>query len=141
MSNHVEHRIQSWLDGELSANEAEAVENHCRSCDGCGEIWQAQLEIRSMLRAGPAEEPLAPMWPAVEEKLHGKTEVSLPFAFGASAAAVAGIAIGVFLGTIGESSYENGEQDVWSEVGSTMTVESSPGLSGFYLDAEEGSDS
>jgi anti-sigma factor RsiW len=141
MSNHVENRIQAWLDGELTASEAEAVENHCRICDSCGERWQEQLEIRSMLSAAPLEESVAPMWPVVEKRLQGSAGFTLPFAFGASAAAVVGIALGVFLGTINETPYENGEQDVWSEVGSTMATESSSGLSGFYLDTEEGSDS
>jgi anti-sigma factor RsiW len=138
-SNHVEQKIQAWLDGELTAEEAKSVESHCLSCEKCEELWRGQLRIRKMLSAHDASQPSGPMWPAVEERLHGATSsrFGFPFALGTSAAAVAGIVLGVFLGAINESSYENGEQDVWSEVGSTMTVESNPGLSGFYLDTTD----
>jgi anti-sigma factor RsiW len=134
-TNHALHRIQAWLDGEISGDEAREIESHCKSCESCGKLWREQLEIREVLGADPAADPMAPMWPAVEKSLRGRgvPGFGFSFAFGTTAAAVAGLALGVFIGSV---STTNGEGDIWSEIGSTMTAESGM-ASDVYLDSTE----
>ncbi len=47
---HVSARLEAWLDGELGASEAAAVEAHVKACGACGALAARQRALRSAIR-------------------------------------------------------------------------------------------
>ena len=101
---HVRDKIQPFLDGELSSSESDAVRAHCA---GCAEFarYLADIEaVRGALEADEVPSPLRSMWPAVKSSLDRRSSRGFDLSFGlaASAAAVAGVALGLLLGASGD---------------------------------------
>jgi anti-sigma factor RsiW len=122
MGPHVEDRFEALLSGELSAEEAGRVQAHCDACPECGRaLAEAQ---RAWEALGEAEAPVQPpsLWPRLEARLAPRRSprVRLTFALGASAAALAGLVLGVYLGSqfLGDSN--TWQQETWSQVGSLI---------------------
>ncbi len=66
---HVTHQMQSYLDGELTAAEAEVLESHVAGCSACRrelvatrQLW-AQVDLAGPLPDQPA------VWPGLADKL------------------------------------------------------------------------
>lgn len=66
-----EERLESHLDGRLSAAEAAGVETHLGSCAGCREAFEAAREAGALLRAAvaPAPEPGASFWAGLRTEI------------------------------------------------------------------------
>ncbi|RPJ42746.1 MAG: hypothetical protein EHM19_09960 [Candidatus Latescibacterota bacterium] len=128
-AKHVLGRLQAFADGELSPGEAERVRAHSAACPACA---RALAEIESVNAALNAyEETRLPpsIWPGLAERLERRRPFfwSVPFAVGASAAAAAGLLIGLWLGSAaglgGGQAALAGEtlRGDWSEVGSLLS--------------------
>jgi hypothetical protein len=62
-------RMSTFLDGELSSREAQAVEEHLRECAGCRSVRDELEEVRRRARALRELEPERDLWPQIEERL------------------------------------------------------------------------
>lgn len=111
---HVEHRLQACIDGELDPREAAAVRAHCISCPRCGRAL-AELEVvgRALDGYGHALDAARPaaasasLWPLIEARLRredrwrrttGRPRLRPAFALGAGLAIAAGLMLGLRLG-------------------------------------------
>jgi anti-sigma factor RsiW len=56
-SEHPEEQLSAYLDGELSARQAEAVERHLGGCAACSALLEELRAAKSMLAAIPRETP------------------------------------------------------------------------------------
>ena len=117
---HVDDKLQAWLDGELSENEGEKIRSHVDSCAQCSRALRETEATLEALRKYEDAVPLRPMWPAVRAGMAAaaRPRFGLSFGFVTSAAAAAGLIIGIMLGTPGRSSAPTGEN------GSEYSVES-----------------
>lgn len=62
-------RLSDYLDGELPATEAEAMERHLAGCEGCARTLQ---ELRSVVARARGLEPSAPprdLWPGIAARI------------------------------------------------------------------------
>jgi anti-sigma factor RsiW len=132
---HVLDRIPACLDGELAPAEDEAVRTHCRLCRSCGSVFtqseRVQVALIDDARAAQAESAAEPsLWPAVRARLHTRRpRFGFVMIATSSAAAVAGLVIGVLLGPgTGLFHRSGGEtqtsaqwtQASWVEIGSLL---------------------
>ncbi len=103
---HVDESLQAWLDGELDEAEAHTVRRHVEECDRCSRAVEELRAVRSVLGSDADLAPLRPMWPAVKARMVAETRprFGLSFGFATSAAAVAGLIIGLALGGNGDVS-------------------------------------
>jgi anti-sigma factor RsiW len=127
-------RILAWLDGELPEGEADLVRRHCEECEPCRQEWEELTAVGEALAAAPASKPISPVWPEIRDRLSEPDRPILKPAFGAAAAAavLAGVAIGVLVGS-GESQAPVSEGSyLWSAVGSSMAEDGGGTLSGAY---------
>jgi anti-sigma factor RsiW len=83
-SGHPTDRLSAYLDGELSAGDAAAVEEHLRTCPACRAELDALSRVRQLLRHLPPPEPPSGL---VELLLIRPRQRVLPVAWAASAAA------------------------------------------------------
>jgi hypothetical protein len=117
------------LHGEGAGSGAVAV--HCRACDRCRPVWEDLAAARAALDAElPPPDP-APMWPHVRARLARSRprRLTAPWAAG-TAAALAGLLLGIWLGTSDLAAPSEQSQDIWSTLGSTLS--STSALSDFY---------
>jgi anti-sigma factor RsiW len=130
---HVTDKIRACLDGELAPDEAARVRAHCARCRACHRAWTEIENLYRILESDTGAEPLRPVWPGVRERI-GEPRRGLarfPFAVGASAAAAAGLLLGLLLGSVGETLGSRAESS-WSEVG-TLLTDSGTSLDDLYL--------
>jgi anti-sigma factor RsiW len=80
MSEHWTDRLSEYLDGELSPNEAVALESHVATCAACRLTLQ---ELRQVIGAAATLEdapPATDLWPGILEKMiAGDGATVLPF--------------------------------------------------------------
>lgn len=63
-------RLDAWIDGELTAEDAEAVRAHCDACDGCGQLAADLRRIVTDAARLPREvEPAHDLWPGIADGL------------------------------------------------------------------------
>src|SRR5262249_19275747 len=55
-NDHVTHLVDNYVHDLLAADEADRVEEHCRSCPGCGRALEQARRRLSLLRAMPPTE-------------------------------------------------------------------------------------
>jgi anti-sigma factor RsiW len=125
-NGHVLSNIQACADGELAREEEAQVRAHCGSCASCGAALAELEAFYSVLESDEDRRLLHPVWPRVLERIERRRSpfARVPFAVSASAAAAAGLLIGLLLGAsggIGAAEPGNGLQGDWSEIGSTLT--------------------
>ncbi|MBU1700222.1 MAG: zf-HC2 domain-containing protein [Candidatus Eisenbacteria bacterium] len=139
---HIDTKIESFLDKELSPAENDAVQEHCATCPVCERLLKEQIAVRKMLAGVTGSEPIRPMWNGVRERLIKSEPQRLKsaFALGATAAAV-GVCVGLFVGSLQTHAPEMESSNLWSNVGSTITGETDELLPSLYLNTsdEEGS--
>ena len=65
-------RLMEWFDGELSPDEAAAMESHVAGCEGCrAELAWLRAEQELMAQRRTVEPPVNPaVWRAVAERVH-----------------------------------------------------------------------
>jgi anti-sigma factor RsiW len=102
---HVEERLQAWLDGELDESESAAVKRHVESCGRCAGALSELRALREAIADDAESQPLRPMWPAVRAAAYpvSRTRFGLSFGLATSLAAAAGLVIGISLGSLGET--------------------------------------
>jgi hypothetical protein len=100
--------------------------------------------VRAALKAEDVPLPLRSMWPAVREELKRRSSPGFDLSFGlaASAAAVAGVALGLLLGASGDLPDRMLESSNTYAEGSLLGDESVPTLDEVYVYSfdEEGDD-
>lgn len=74
---NIRGRIGAWLDGELSAADAEAARIHVNACSVCGEE-RRQLEhldssLHAVFKTGGSKLAFDPFWRGVEQRITQKT--------------------------------------------------------------------
>jgi anti-sigma factor RsiW len=132
---HVEDKLEAMLDGELTRAEASAVRAHCTGCKKCGAALGELEMIDGALEMEREPSPLRPMWPAVREALVHPSVPRFGFSFGlvTSAAAVAGVVLGVLLGSLDELPEHPLEAAETYSVGSYLGDDSVPTLDEIYV--------
>ena len=64
------NRLQEWLDGELSAEEAAAVRAHAETCVACAAELASQRALRETISMLPRDvDPDLDLWPAIAARL------------------------------------------------------------------------
>jgi len=141
MAAHVEDRLEAYVAGEMTPVEAERVRAHCQDCPRCR---RALAEVQSVWRAlgeDPSPELPRPLWPLLGQRL-GKPRsprARLVLALSASAAGVAGLLLGVLLGSQLIGAPGAWQQETWSEVGSLLADGEQSTLDQVYVSGfEEG---
>jgi anti-sigma factor RsiW len=151
---HVLDRIHACLDGELAPVEDEAVRAHCRLCAGCGSVFAQNERVQAALiddaRAAHDAAVVEPsVWPAVRARLRERRRPRFGFVMIAtsSAAAAAGLVIGVLLGpgtelfnrSTGQTQASTQwTQEGWTEIGSLL-ADGTTTLDNVYLsETDEG---
>ncbi len=137
---HVEGRLQPFLDGELPASEAAAVEAHASTCPACGAALAELRSVHALLARDGGVEPIRPVWPAVRDALRRRSpgRPSLAYLFAASALAAAGLFIGLHLGEgTATRSATVGTESAWSSLSSTLGSGNPGNLAGIYLTGVE----
>ena len=99
-------------------------------------------DMSSLLSGDPEVHPLRPMWPAVQSGLRRENRPvwTLPFAIGSGALATAGLALGIWAGTLLTPVPGVVEEDLWIASGSTLTQDSVSLYDSTLEPAEEGSE-
>lgn len=128
-AKHVLGRLQAFADGELSPGEAARVRAHSAACPSCARALAEIESVYGALAADKETQGLPSIWPGVAERLERRRPFfgSVPFTVGASAAAAAGLLIGLWLGSAaglaGGQAAPAGEalRGDWSEVGSLLS--------------------
>ena len=132
--HYTEAQIQACLDGTLPGAEAQAVREHCRTCERCERIREEIRAVWAVLGAAPEPQLAEPIWPHVRTRLAPRWGLS--WAMGASAAALAGVMLGLLLGVDGEPAGEP-EASSWADVGSLIADGGGATLDAIYLGIDE----
>lgn len=151
---HVLDGIHACLDGELAPAKDEAVRAHCRLCADCGRAFAQSERVQAVLvddaraaQDAAAAEPS--VWPAVCARLRERRRPRFGFVMIAtsSAAAAAGLMIGVLLGpgtelfspSAGQTQASTQwTQTGWAEIGSLL-ADGTTTLDNVYLsETDEG---
>lgn len=90
----VDARLEAWLDGELSGDEAVAVEAHLAACSACADEAAAARTVRAELRSLPSLE--AP--PRVLDSVRRQTSLPRRWITVAVVAAAATVMLSIGLG-------------------------------------------
>jgi len=65
--NHISHKLESWLAGELSARDAAEIQDHLTSCQECSSRAEELRQVWNLLGAMEDVEPQKPdIWSAVK---------------------------------------------------------------------------
>ena len=127
-------KILALLDGELAPAVAAEVREHCEACAQCRQVLQDFSAVRGALEAHARSEPLGPVWPAVRAHLGKAASPGFRAAFGfaTTAAALAGIALGVLVGSLAHRSAEHEGTYLWSVAASSVGEEGGNTLPDIY---------
>lgn len=93
------HRIDDYLDGQLSELEQSAYERHVSACSACGQLVRDTRLISDVLSDLPVPEPSADFEQRVFDEVRRRNELNeerrfhFPFAAGFATAAVASLVI------------------------------------------------
>jgi anti-sigma factor RsiW len=135
--HYSDNQMQEFLNGELSEHENGQIRSHTETCAECRQLMRELVTVRELLRADAPAEPIRPMWPAVRERLEAaaRPRFRLVFALGTSAAAIAGIILGLYLGSLGSRPTGIPPEGMWSDVPTTLTNNPSGGIADVFLAA------
>jgi anti-sigma factor RsiW len=127
-------KILALLDGELAPAVAAEVREHCGVCAQCRQVLRDFSAVRGTLEAHARSEPLRPVWPAVRAHLGRAASPGFRPAFGlaTTAAALAGIALGVLVGSMAHRSTEHDGAYLWSVAASSVGEEGGNTLPDIY---------
>ncbi len=115
---HVTAQLEAWLDGELGASEAAAVEAHVKTCGSCGELASRQRALRAAIH-----EELPPLRApdVLRARIRDSLREAAPRAGPARLMPWRGIAVaagfvGVVLGTWALATFQAGTSQLATEV-------------------------
>lgn len=98
------NRLDDWLDGELSAADARALEAHAADCANCATVMRTARRLqREAFTLPPAHEPARDLWPEIAARLEPRAvraERKWLHALAASVAAVAIFAGGMLVSRV-----------------------------------------
>ncbi len=136
-SAHVLEKIRACLDGELPLAEADAVRSHCRTCPECARAWEELAAMADLLPVETAERSERSLWPAVRARLRERPSwfTGTRFAVSASAAAAAGLLLGVLLGGVPGTERSDETGSTLPRLGSVWSENWEPTLADAYLAA------
>jgi len=100
----------------------------------------SEPDLGALIHDSDAAQPLRPMWPYVQSRLHAGRRRGWSLAFGSGALATAGFALGLLFGQ-GSNLPASADEELWSNLGASFAEGSSFTLDAVYeqLDAEDGS--
>lgn len=136
MTRHreIQARLRGFVDGELPQDLAHEVRAHLDDCAECASELAALRAVQDALLAVPDATPIAPMWNAVRRRRERPSKrFSWTLALRTSAFGLAGVLIGLLLGTVHPASTEAESTDLWTDLGSTYGTEAGSSLSDEYL--------
>ncbi|MBD3335843.1 MAG: hypothetical protein GF355_10040 [Candidatus Eisenbacteria bacterium] len=133
-------KLLALIEGELSQAETDALEEHCRACASCRRLRDELSAVRDSLQAEAPAGPLRPIWPAVRERRAAVQPPLLRPAFAAAtgAAVIAGVFLGMVVGTLRDRPVETGNAYLWTEIGSTVVGEGGDTLPDIYTSPASG---
>ena len=142
MGPHIEQRLEAFVSGEATAEEAARIRAHCDECPDCRRaLTEAQAVWGVLGEAAPPALP-ASLWPVVEARIERQRSprARLTWALGASAAAAAGLILGIVLGSQFLGAPGAWEQETWTQVGSLIADGGESTLDEVYVSgfSEEG---
>ena len=88
-----------WLHGELSPDEAAALEDHAAGCAVCTAERDGLRAVQGRLAALPAFEASRPLWPLIESKLPSRRSSGGWLRLAAAAGFLVALASFLFVGT------------------------------------------
>jgi len=131
-------RLQAYLDGELSDRDRAAVSDHLEACAECRTALEELRELQALLMADPQPELRTSAWPRIADRLESSKPWWDPVVgFATAGAAIAGLVIGLMLGT-GTTSNVSANDDLWSAVGATIATDRGLALAEFPTTQDEG---
>lgn len=95
MSDPWIERLSPWIDGELEADEARALERHVEECAACGAALAQLRELRQRARELPDRAPERDLWPALAARLEPAVRRRGRLAFPLAAAALVALSFGL----------------------------------------------
>jgi len=137
---HVKSILPAYLAGELTEPEATRVREHLRACDGCERAFRELTELHRLLESDVATEPSEPVWTAVQARLHAPAPepLRLRWILGTATAAVAGVILGLFVGSAPPQPRAETSYSLWSALGSSLSADRSLAAGFFDDSASEG---
>jgi anti-sigma factor RsiW len=113
-----ELEILARAHGELSADRAAAVDDHCRGCAGCRQTLAELGRLHMWLGADRDASEVAPVWPALAAELERTNRRNLgpALALGMAAACAAGVVVGLFVGAPPDKQMVAETETSWSEL-------------------------
>ena len=76
--DHWLEQLSEHLDGELSAEDAAAVQGHLDQCPECARVATDLERVRGLARGLPASGPEGDLWPGIRERLDEAEVLPLP---------------------------------------------------------------
>lgn len=134
---HVRERLVSYLAGDLPAAEAAGVREHCAACPSCGRLLEESAGTWALLGHITPAHPARSLWPGVQERLANRSAPAprLPLALGAAGASLAGLLLGILIGSaspwFSRESQTSPEQELTTLIGNEVE----PTLGEIYLAA------
>ncbi len=122
---HIIEQIPALLAGKVSGGEADEMRRHLDGCADCRRELEELEGLRSIFASDKTPELAHSVWPDLERKLEGQTDLPalrqrrIPAAVGSALAAAAGILIAVMV-----ESYQPAAQTAQTESTSTATATS-----------------
>ncbi len=134
---HVLDRLQAYLDGELPRVDADAVHAHIRTCPGCARAWREHEAVWKSLSAELTPSPPPSLWPSIHARLAPAVSrrMRTALAAGGLAASLAGLVVGILLGSVRQVPQVTWQEETWTQVGSLLADESGTTLDDVYLAA------
>ena len=113
-----ELEIMARAHGELSADRAAAVDDHCRGCASCRRVLDELTRLEEWLGADGGAGEVAPVWPAIVGELErpGWPTLGPALALGMAAACAAGVVVGLFVGAPPDKQLVVDPETAWSEL-------------------------
>jgi hypothetical protein len=68
-------RLSEYLDGELTADERNALERHLAGCDACAAALEELQRVVERARSLPARAPAADLWSGIAERIDTRSAV------------------------------------------------------------------
>jgi len=143
MGPHIDDRLEAFVAGEVTAEEAGRIRAHCTDCPRCRRALAETRAVWDALGNDASPELPRPLWPLLRARLEKpiSPRARLALTVSASAAAVAGLILGIYLGSQFMGAPSAWQQETWTQVGSLLADGGQGTLDQVYVSGfDEGGD-